>query len=100
MSVVLAFLASLLFAFGLVLQQRGTLKAPESSKGLRFIVQLFRHPVWLLGGLLSAVAFAMQIAALSLGSLVVVQAIVISSFVFALPIGVWLTSQRYGRWDV
>jgi drug/metabolite transporter (DMT)-like permease len=100
MAVLLAFLASLLFAFGLVLQQRGTLRAPESSKGLAFIVQLFRHPVWLLGGLLSGVGFALQIIALSIGSLVVVQAIVISSFVFALPIGVWLTAQRYGRWDV
>jgi len=100
MAVLLAFLASLLFAIGLVLQQRGTLKAPESSKGLTFIVQLFRHPVWLLGGLLSGAGFALQIIALSIGSLVVVQAIVISSFVFALPIGVWLTAQRYGRWDV
>jgi drug/metabolite transporter (DMT)-like permease len=100
MSVLLAFLASLLFAFGLVMQQRGTLKAPESSRGFRFIVNLFRHPVWLLGGLLSGVGFALQIVALSIGSLVVVQAIVISSFVFALPIGVWLTAQRYGRWDV
>ena len=100
MAVLLAFLASVLFAFGLVLQQRGTMRAPESSKGLRFIVQLFRHPVWLLGGLLSGAGFALQIVALSIGSLVVVQAIVISSFVFALPIGVWLTAQRYGRWDV
>ena len=100
MAVLLAFLASLLFAFGLVLQQRGTLQAPESSKGLTFIVQLFRHPVWLLGGLLSGAGFALQIIALSIGSLVVVQAVVISSFVFALPIGVWLTAQRYGRWDV
>ena len=63
-------------------------------------MQLFRHPVWLLGGLLSGAGFALQITALSIGSLVVVQAIVISSFVFALPIGVWLTAQRYGRWDV
>ena len=99
-TVLLAVLASLLFALGTVLQQRGTMRSPAASKGLGFIVQLFRHPVWLIGTLLLGVGFALQVAALAVGSLVVVQAVVISSWVLALPIGVWLSDQRIGRFDV
>jgi len=41
-----------------------------------------------------------QVVALAIGSLLVVQAIVVSSFVIALPCGVWLTDQRLGRREV
>jgi hypothetical protein len=42
----------------------------------------------------------MQAAALGDGRLVVVQPILATTIVFALPLGVWLSSQRITRRDV
>ena len=93
MSVLLALFASFAFALGNAMQQRGALRTTAPGGGPRFLMQLFRHPVWVAGGLLQIAGFAAQIVALDIGSLLVVQVIVVSNFVIALPLGVWLTDQ-------
>lgn len=97
MAISLAFFAACAFAIGNVLQQRGALRTTSSGESSRFLLQLFRHPVWLVGGALQIAGFAAQIVALGAGSLLVVQAIVVTNFVIALPFGVWLTDQHVGR---
>jgi drug/metabolite transporter (DMT)-like permease len=95
MVVVLSLLAATAFALGTVLQQKGTLAGDSgSSSGLRFLAELFRRPVWLLGGLVTAVGAVCQTLALRTGSLAAVQAMATLSLVIALPLGRWLTQQQ------
>src|SRR5215208_8124005 len=101
MEVVLAFGSAAVFALGIVLQQRVVMDAPEAreaSAGILF--RLAQHPVWLAGIAAYGIAFGLQAAALGVGKLVVVQPILATTIVFALPLGVWLSAQRITRRDV
>jgi drug/metabolite transporter (DMT)-like permease len=93
-AVVLALLAAVSFAFGTVLQQKGTLQTPAGDESAKFLVQILREPVWLLGALGQVGGWVLQAAALDRGALVVVQSLTTLSLVFALPLGAWLTHQR------
>jgi drug/metabolite transporter (DMT)-like permease len=95
--VLLGLLAATGYALGTVLQQKGALQADAAVTGVKFLVQLFRRPVWLLGGVVMAVGWVFQAIALHLGSLVLVQSLIILSLVIALPFGAWLTAQRITR---
>jgi drug/metabolite transporter (DMT)-like permease len=101
LSVILALVGAVLFAFGTVLQQKGTMDEPEGeSLKAGFMLRLVRKPVWLLGVGIDALGYACQAAALGVGKLVVVQPLLVSSVVFALPIGARLTGQRIGRREI
>jgi drug/metabolite transporter (DMT)-like permease len=101
MAVILAFGSAAVFALGIVLQQRVVMDAPEAkeaSAGILF--RLVQHPVWLGGIAAYGIAFGMQAAALGDGRLAVVQPILATTIVFALPLGVWLSAQRISRRDI
>jgi hypothetical protein len=101
MAVILAFGSAAVFALGIVLQQRVVMDAPEAkeaSAGILF--RLVQHPVWLGGIAAYGIAFGMQAAALGDGRLAVVQPILATTIVFALPLGVWLSAQRITRRDI
>lgn len=93
MVVVLSLLAATAYGLGTVLQQKGTLQDDGGDAGVRFLAGLFRKPVWLLGGVVTAVGGVCQTLALRTGSLAAVQAVTTLSLVIALPFGVWLTHQ-------
>lgn len=90
-------LAATGYALGTVLQQKGALQAEDAVTGWRFLVRLFRRPVWLLGGAVMAAGWVFQALALHAGSLVQVQCLITLSLVIALPFGAWLTAQRITR---
>jgi drug/metabolite transporter (DMT)-like permease len=94
---VLALLSAFAFALGTVLQQRGTLQTSAAEGDPRFLAEIIRKPVWLLGGSLQACGWVLQAAALDRGSLALVQSLCALSLVFALPLGVCLTGQQVGR---
>ena len=97
-AVALALLAALLFAAGTVLQQKVAATASdEESLQPGFLLRLARRPQWLLGIALDAAGFVCQAIALGLGRLVVVQPILATSVVFALPLGARLSGQHVGR---
>jgi drug/metabolite transporter (DMT)-like permease len=101
MSEILAFASAAVFALGIVLQQRVVMDAPEAkeaSAGILF--KLIQHPVWLAGIASYGIAFGLQAAALGDGRLAVVQPILATQIVFALPLGVWLASQKITRTDI
>lgn len=87
-----AFAAAFAFALGSALQQRvdrGT--TPDEESQGSFFGRLAGHPSWLVGLLLSAVAFALHAFALhafalSRGDLALVQPIIVSDIVFAVVI--------------
>ena len=97
---ILALLAALAFALGTVLQQRGTLQTSAAEGDPRFLAEIIRKPIWLLGGSLQLCGWVLQAAALARGSLALVQSLCALSLVFALPLGVRLTSQHVGRRSV
>ncbi|HUA94743.1 MAG TPA: DMT family transporter [Acidimicrobiales bacterium] len=96
----LALLAAVLFAFGTVLQQKGTMSVEVSDDNPRFLVQIMHRPVWLAGAVLQASGWVVQAMALDRAALLVVQSLTALSLVIALPIGMWLTNQRIGRREV
>jgi drug/metabolite transporter (DMT)-like permease len=100
MTVLLSLLAALSFAMGTVLQQRGALATPAGEGDPRFLVQIFRQPVWALGALMQALGWILQTIALKDGQLVVVQGLVATSLVFTLPLGAKLTNQHVGRHEI
>ena len=100
MQVVLALIAAALFALGSVLQQKAGVDSPTIGARTGLLLQMARRPVWLAGIAADGLAFVAQAAALGIGSLAVVQPLLVASVVFALPLGAWLTDQRVGRREV
>jgi drug/metabolite transporter (DMT)-like permease len=95
--VVLALISALLFALGTVLQQKAGMDAPASTTSSGLLLRMARQPLWLAGIAFDIVGFVAQAAALRLGQLAVVQPLLVSSVVFALPLGARLSDQRVGR---
>ena len=102
MAIGLALGAALLFALGSVLQQKAGLDQPEESEGSSsgLLLRMARHPVWLAGIAADALGFVGQAVALTIGRLAVVQPLLATSMIFALPLGNRLTNQRIRRSDV
>jgi drug/metabolite transporter (DMT)-like permease len=98
--VALALLAAFLFAVGSVYQQRAGLDEPAGGSSSGLLLRMVRRPVWLVGIAADALGFIAQAVALNLGRLAVVQPLLVSSVVFALPLGVRVTGQRVHRADV
>ncbi|HLI55374.1 MAG TPA: DMT family transporter [Acidimicrobiales bacterium] len=96
-SIVLALAAAALFAVAAVLQQESTLTVdPEKSLTLGLLVDLFRRPKWLLGGLCMVGGFALQALALAFGPIAVVQPVVVTELAFAIPFGILRRHRKAG----
>jgi drug/metabolite transporter (DMT)-like permease len=102
MAIGLALGAALLFALGSVLQQKAGLDQPEEAEGSSsgLLLRMARHPVWLAGIAADALGFVGQAVALTIGRLAVVQPLLATSMIFALPLGNRLTNQRIRRSDI
>ena len=96
----LALGAALFIAVGDVMHQRtahGVTDESVSHTGL--FIRLLRDRQWWLGSIVSGVGFALQAAALGLGSVLLVQAVMVTSLLFALPINARLTHHRVTRFQ-
>jgi drug/metabolite transporter (DMT)-like permease len=90
-----ALLASLLYASASVLQHRAAIAEPhDRSMRLGLLAGLITKPLWLAGIAADAVAFVFQFLALGRGSLILVQPLLVSGLLFALPMGAWLAHTR------
>ena len=82
------------FAVSTSVQHHAVESAPDSANGVgRLLAYLIRRPTWLLGQLLATCAFALHALALHNGPLAIVQPIVVSGIVFAVPARAALSSQ-------
>jgi drug/metabolite transporter (DMT)-like permease len=95
----LAIVAAFLFALAAVLQQKGAVKDGAGGMSVGFFLNLLRSPPWLLGSTALLCGYAVQGAALDRGRLVIIQPLLVSTIVFALPLGVVLTHQVVTRRD-
>jgi drug/metabolite transporter (DMT)-like permease len=90
----LALASALCVAIGDVLQQRATHRIADKSLSLlQLFAKLLRVPRWRLGVLILVVSIALQAAALNQGSVLLVQALLVLSLLFALPIGARLAQR-------
>ena len=86
LAVGLALLCAATFAVSTSVQHHAAEGAPESARGLLGLLgYLLRRPLWLLGQLLATCAFALHASALHAGPIAVVQPIVVSGIVWAVP---------------
>lgn len=86
--VVLALGAALCIAIGTVVRQRTAAEVPVEDNGvLGPIAALVRHPIWWVGTVVGIAGYALQAVALGLGSLLLVQPLLVLSLLFALPLG-------------
>lgn len=97
----LALSSALCVASGDVLQQRAAHCIADRSVGtVELFAGLLRSRRWWWGALLLVASIALQAAALGQGSVLMVQALLMSSVLFALPINAWFSHRRVvgGEW--
>lgn len=96
----LALLAAALFAVAAAVQQRSAAAVPDDQAGgIRLFLALVRNPRWWAGTLADVGGFVAQAAALGLGSLLLVQPLLVTNLLFALPLGARWAGRRLGRSD-
>ena len=97
----LALIAAFLFALAATLQQKGALNLPTISLADPMsLVRLVGQKVWLLGTVALFAGYLFQAGALDRGRLSVIQPLLVTTVVFALPLGYFLTKQHVGRREV
>jgi drug/metabolite transporter (DMT)-like permease len=93
----LAIVAAMSFALAATLWQKASMDAgvePGDSKGL---LGLLTNGVWLLGLLAQGTGVALQAGALDRGRVAIIQPLLVTSIVWALPLGHYLTNQVITR---
>jgi drug/metabolite transporter (DMT)-like permease len=101
MAELLALAAAFFFALAATLQQKGALGMGEVSLGSpSSFVTLAKQKWWLLGTLALLCGYALQAVALANGRLAVIQPLLVTTIVFALPLGYLLTDQAIRRREI
>ncbi|HEY3477290.1 MAG TPA: DMT family transporter [Nocardioides sp.] len=96
-SAVSAVLAGLCLAASGVLQQRAAAQRPSDERmSLRLVVELARDRGWVIGIGLAVLSYGFQALALSFGPLILVQPLIVSELLFAIPASVRLRGLRLG----
>lgn len=100
MVVVAAIGSALLYAVAAVCQQRAAAAQPmERSLRLSLLIHLLARPLWLAGLACDLGGFVLQFWALDHGSLVLVQPLLVSGLLFALPLGALISHAKMRRQD-
>jgi drug/metabolite transporter (DMT)-like permease len=95
---VFALSAGLCYAIASVFQHRVAAAAPSHlSLSPRLILEVVRHPMWLFGIGLDIGAYFLEALALASGSIVLVQTLLVSGLLFALPLSAIGRTDRPGR---
>jgi drug/metabolite transporter (DMT)-like permease len=101
LAAVLALIAAAFFALAATLWQRASLNLSEVSfRHPATFVALFIQWVWLLGLAAQGVGVVLQGAALDRGRLAIIQPLLVTSVIFAMPLGYFLTGQMITRRQV
>ena len=102
MAATFALIAAFLFALAATLQQKGALEPRRRSRWAspKSLLKLVGQTMWLLGTLALFAGYIFQAAALDRGRLVIIQPLLVTTVVFALPLGYLLTRQHVGRREI
>ena len=95
LTVVSALLAAVFAAIGIVVRQRATMDVPaEAGVSPAMLKTLVRRPLWWAGTSAAVVGYAFQALALAHGSLILVQPLLVSALLFALPLSARLANRK------
>lgn len=95
LAIILSLVAAILFAVAAVLQQKGTEgMSDQGAVGAGFLVKLLRRKVWLAGITADTLGFVAQAGALAVGSLLLVQPLLVTTLLFALPLAAYTQRRR------
>ena len=87
--------AAVCFALGSVLQHRAATHTPtEECMRPALLRRLVARPTWLLANAANLFAFGLQLLAVRRGSLLVVQSLLVTTLLFALPLGAAMAHRR------
>jgi drug/metabolite transporter (DMT)-like permease len=96
--VLFALCSAVCMAVGIVVRQRATMDVPsEESVSTRMVLTLLRRPAWWAGTGAAVAGYVFQALALVKGSLIVVQPLLVSALLFALPLSARLAGRRVTR---
>ncbi|PTR27431.1 hypothetical protein C8K36_10453 [Rhodococcus sp. OK519] len=93
-SIVCALIAAFLFACASVAQQSAAAQVPEDRS---LIAALMRSPRWWAGVVGDGGGYLFQVIALALGSVLIVQPLLVSMLLFALPLSAKFSGYRFTR---
>ena len=98
---VLALLSSVLVNFGFLLQHRGLVASQPSALGLKSrIALMIRNRAWLAGQALGCIGFALQIVAVAISLLSLVQAFAAGGLALSVPLAARVLGHRISRTQV
>ncbi len=101
MAATLALIAAFLFAVAATFQQKGALELGGVSLGSpASLLRLVGQTMWLIGTLALFAGYIFQAAALDRGRLSIIQPLLVTTVVFALPLGYFITGQHVGRREI
>jgi drug/metabolite transporter (DMT)-like permease len=93
-----AVVAGGLLAITGLLHQRAASSRPQGEQfSLRMLIALAHNKLWLIGIATVVLSYAFQAIALALGPLVLVQPLIVTELIFAVPISVRLRGLRIGK---
>jgi drug/metabolite transporter (DMT)-like permease len=100
--VMIAFAAACGFALSTSIQHRVAGDAPTAARHMRggLLGYLVTNPQWLFGVSIGGVGWVLHVAALRLGSIVIVQPVIVSGIVLAVPIRAALDRRLPSRRDM
>jgi drug/metabolite transporter (DMT)-like permease len=98
---IVALVAAFFFALAATLQQKGALGMGDVTLGSpASLLKLARQTWWLVGTVALLTGYVFQAVALANGRLAVIQPLLVTTIVFALPLGYFLTNQVIRRNEV
>lgn len=96
-AVLLALGAALFVAISDVIHQRAAHQVGDDVGQAALFAHLLTNRRWWMGTAAGVVGFVLQAAALGLGSVLLVESLLVTSLLFALPLGARLSGRRLGR---
>ena len=93
----LAVLAAICFALAATLWQRATVAAGISAGRPQGFVGLLTNWIWLLGLVAQTLGVLLQAAALDRGRVAIIQPLLVTTIIWAMPLGYFLTNQTIKR---
>lgn len=96
--VLLSICAAIFMAIGIVVRQRATMDVPaELGVSTVMLTTLLRRPLWWFGTTAAVFGYVFQALALIKGSLLLVQPLLVSALLFALPLSARMAGRRVTR---
>jgi uncharacterized membrane protein len=94
---VLAILAAIFFALAATLWQRASMAMGVEAGDSKAFARLLTNRVWLLGLLAQILGVVLQAAALDRGRVAIIQPLLVTTIIWAMPLGYFLTHQTIVR---